>query len=79
MGQDSSKQGKKNTTVEMKNLCSTSIYWLRWLVVKDQLLNILWFESGVGNDVLEQSEETKLQCVIKTSADSSSDLNGVSG
>lgn len=42
------------------------------------MFNTLWFESGIGNDVLEQSEETKLQCVIKTSADSSSDQNGVS-
>jgi len=34
-------------------------------------------KQGIGNDVLEQSEESKLQCVIKTSADPS-DLNGVS-
>lgn len=40
-------------------------------------MTVLWFESGIGNDVLEQSEESKLQCVIKTSADPS-DLNGVS-
>ena len=33
--------------------------------------------QGIGNDVLEQSEETKLQCVVKTSADSSV-INGVS-
>ena len=30
---------------------------------------MLWFESGAGTDVLEQSEETKLQCVVRTSAD----------
>lgn len=36
--------------------------------------NVLWFESGAGNDVLEQSEETKLQCVVRTSPDLS---NGV--
>lgn len=36
--------------------------------------NFLWFESGAGNDVLEQSEETKLQCVVRTSPDLS---NGV--
>lgn len=40
-------------------------------------MTVLWFESGIRNDVLEQSEESKLQCVIKTSADPS-DLNGVS-
>ena len=40
-------------------------------------MTVLWFESGIGNDVLEQREESKLQCVIKTSADPS-DLNGVS-
>ena len=36
--------------------------------------NVLWFESGAGSDVLEQSEETKLQCVVRTSPDLS---NGV--
>ncbi|XP_020602461.1 uncharacterized protein LOC110041512 [Orbicella faveolata] len=34
-------------------------------------------KQGIANDVLEQSEESKLQCVIKTSADPS-DLNGES-
>ena len=38
---------------------------------------VLWFEAGIGNEVLEQSEETKLQCVIKTSSDPSV-LDGVS-
>ena len=41
------------------------------------MLIVLWFEAGIGNDVLEQSKETKLQCVIKTSGDPSV-LNGVS-
>lgn len=67
----------KNAVDKTKSFSSTSIYWLRWLVMKGQLLNVLWFKSGVGNDVLEQSEETKLQCVVKTSSDPS-DLNGVS-
>ena len=40
-------------------------------------MTVLWFDSGIGNDVVEQSEESKLQCVVKTSADPS-DLNGVS-
>jgi len=41
------------------------------------MLLVLWFEAGIGNDVLEQSEETKLECVVKTSADPSA-VNGVS-
>lgn len=41
------------------------------------LTAVLWFEAGIGNEVLEQSEETKLQCVIKTSSDPSG-LDGVS-
>ncbi|XP_015774997.1 PREDICTED: uncharacterized protein LOC107353187 [Acropora digitifera] len=32
-------------------------------------------KQGIGNEVLEQSEETKLQCVVKTSNDTSS-VNG---
>lgn len=41
------------------------------------MLTVLWFEAGIGNEVLEQSEETKLQCVVKMSADASA-LSGVS-
>lgn len=41
------------------------------------LTAVLWFKAGIGNEVLEQSEETKLQCVIKTSSDPSV-LDGVS-
>lgn len=41
------------------------------------LTAVLWFEAGIGNEVLQQSEETKLQCVIKTSSDPSG-LDGVS-
>ena len=37
----------------------------------------MWFEPGIGNEVLEQSEETKLQCVVKTTNDPST-VNGVS-
>ena len=47
------------------------------VVLEECVKYLLWFEAGIGNDVLEQSEETKLQCVVKTSEDPTI-LNGVS-
>ena len=78
MGQESSKQGKIVSDTTKSFFVFVLFYWLWWFWKGPQMLTaVLWFEAGIGNEVLEQSEETKLQCVIKTSSDPSG-LDGVS-
>ena len=67
MGQDASKQGDLNQSLNREfDLLSFTVV----LFVKGQLFNVLWFEAGAGNDVVEQTEEKKLQCVVKKLSDS---------